>query len=121
MTPTEALSSTPLFGPQEVAIVLNYPCGKARNRKDRSADRAGSGVPLSLSLDDLRSVLAVKGTLRRFARFFDGNKKSSSFTGNSGIAIRHTLSHDFRNRAWNSGFQSWRETANAISATSARC
>ena len=31
--PIAALSGTPLSGPQEVAIVGIYPCGKARNRR----------------------------------------------------------------------------------------
>ena len=45
-----------------VALVLIYPCGKAWN-----SPQVRGLTPLSLALDDSRSVLAVKGPLRRFA------------------------------------------------------
>ena len=63
-----ALRGVPLSGPMRVALVLIYPCGKARNRPPGGLLKSsGAGAPFPLSLDDFRSVLAVKGSLRRFA------------------------------------------------------
>ena len=46
----------PLPGPMGVALVLIYPCGKA-----------WKNPPFPLAPDRAESVLAVKGSLRRFA------------------------------------------------------
>ena len=65
--------------PQGVAIVGIYPCGKARKRRPGGGGagrdmepmkwrlRQWARTPFPLALDDSRSVLAVKGSLRRFA------------------------------------------------------
>ena len=65
--------------PQGVAIVGIYPCGKARKRRPGGGGagrdmepmkwrlRQWTRIPFPLALDDSRSVLAVKGSLRRFA------------------------------------------------------
>ena len=65
--------------PQGVAIVGIYPCGKARKRRPGGGGagrdmepmkwrlRQWARIPFPLALDDSRSVLAVKGSLRRFA------------------------------------------------------
>ena len=52
----EARCGVPSTRPHGVALVLIYPCGKARNRP-----------PFPSRFIVLGSVLAVKGTLRRFA------------------------------------------------------
>ena len=52
----ESRYGVPLFRPHGVALVLIYPCGKAWKTP-----------PFPLTLDDFASVLAVKGSLRRFA------------------------------------------------------
>ena len=65
---------TPSRVSQGVAIVVIYPCGKARNSPPEGALKEGTQTyemavapvgknPLSLALDDSRSVLAVKGPL----------------------------------------------------------
>ena len=61
-----------------VALVLIYPCGKARNSPPGGALKEGrqtyemavrqwARIPFPLALDYFGSVLAVKGVLRRFA------------------------------------------------------
>ena len=68
-----ALWNMPLSRPHGVALVLIYPCGKAQNSPPGAALKAPllqsllPPPPFPLALDDSGSVLAVKGTLRRFA------------------------------------------------------
>ena len=74
-----ARCGTPYTGPQGVAIVGIYPCGKARKRRPGGGGagrdmepmkwrlRQWARIPFPLALDDSRSVLAVKGSLRHFA------------------------------------------------------
>ena len=73
-----ARCGTPYTGPQGVAIVGIYPCGKARKRRPGGGGagrdmepmkwrlRQWARIPFPLALDDSRSVLDVKGSLRRF-------------------------------------------------------
>ena len=83
--------------PPWVAIVLNYPCGKARNRTDRSADRGGARVPFPSpwmipdrsSPSRVRFAASRPGRLRadpkgwRFTRGKGGTATGESHTGGS--------------------------------------
>ena len=86
-----APSNRALWGPQRVAIVGIYPCGKAQE-PDKSERRDGS---LSLSPNDLGSVLAVKGSglprslncaagLSKEMVVYKGREKSGSRWGSKG-------------------------------------
>ena len=61
------MRNMPLHRSQGVAIVGIYPCGKARDSPQKGVLTERVRYPFPLVLHDSRSVLAVKGTLRRFA------------------------------------------------------
>ena len=75
-----ALCTARLYpGPMGVALVLIYPCGKARNTP-----------PFPLALHRVGSVLAVQGSLRRFAPWTapGRSERRAAYEGKGGVRAR---------------------------------